>query len=174
MSHQKTFVWIVWVSGLASGSPTVNEGEDLLMAPQVVDLVAVLAETAQSPSQSLMEEAELNLPEPCRESKCEWRWQTVKFFHDVYCYHWLLAKIASRFNLKALVFQNFPVGICPQIPHIEGEHAKIFCLATALNWSFRLSCLADLCSWFGFSFYQFHGLTIPTNTQQHLLAAKAR
>ena len=25
-----------------------------------------------------------------------------------------LAKIASRFNLKALIFQNFPLGACPQ------------------------------------------------------------
>ena len=28
----------------------------------------------------------------------------------------LLAKIASRFNLIALIFQNFPVGACPPDP----------------------------------------------------------
>jgi len=31
----------------------------------------------------------------------------------------LLAKIASKFNLIAFIFQNFPVGECPQTP-LEG------------------------------------------------------
>jgi len=38
------------------------------VVPQVVDLVAVLAKTAQSPSQSLTEEAELKLPKPENQS----------------------------------------------------------------------------------------------------------
>ena len=35
----------------------------------------------------------------------------------------LLAKIASRFNLIALIFQNFPVGACPQTP-LEEVHFR--------------------------------------------------
>jgi len=31
----------------------------------------------------------------------------------------LLVKIASRLNLIALIFQNFPVGACPQTPQKE-------------------------------------------------------
>jgi len=42
-----------------------------------------------------------------------------------------LAKIASRFNLIALIFQNFPVGACPQTP-LEGVHFA-HCLCTKSN-----------------------------------------
>jgi len=37
----------------------------------------------------------------------------------------LLAKIASRFNLEALVFQSFPGVHAPRPPLLEGEHASM-------------------------------------------------
>ena len=74
----------------------------------------------------------------------------------------LLAKIASRwFNLIALIFQNFPVGACPQTPLEEVCFAhclctqnifhiafsvplQIFCLATPMLEEFMLMKLLEL------------------------------
>jgi len=87
--------------------------EDLLVAPWVVALVVVVVEEAQR-NQSLMEKAELNLPEPENQSVSEAGKLSNSSLWSV-----LLAKVAYRFNLNALFFQTFPKGACPQTK----EHA---------------------------------------------------
>ena len=62
----------------------------------------------------------------------------------------LLAKIASRFNLIALIFKNFPVGAYPQTPPRRSvlrtlfEYPKviIFFIAIAFSGPPQIFCLA--------------------------------
>jgi len=68
--------------------------EHLLVVPRVTVLVMILVEAARRIIAN-HRRRRIKLAQP-REMKCEWHWQTVKFF-----------------NFKALVFKNFP-GV--QIP----------------------------------------------------------
>jgi len=73
-----------------------------------------------------------------KQNLCRSRGSRVQWLEKVHGDNWrltlhslknmkLLAKIASRFNLIGLIFQNFPVGACPQAP-LEGVcFAQMLC-----------------------------------------------